>query len=191
MSELNHWTLQRIRSVISRLSQIENSVGDLLEPSAPLMSRMRSFSPSHDIARLERLNLSGKVSPPLGILQALAPYFWAGLLIEKHPEDEEALWWLTGFVARGEYFEIDLADRLDCEGLMTPLQSDEVRRASADAVLTRLPLPMTPPPPDTFAYVMTPRPGLSYIWFSASPPLFSEQFMRKTLDLIHDAIETP
>lgn len=186
------WTLRHIRGVMEKLEQFEHSVSGLLDDNkaqAAQLERMRSFAARTDLTLVDSLldddHIPAAQIPTL-VLRKLAPYFDSELLLER-PIDPNASWTLTAFCTRGEYFYLDITERINVDHLVQALGPNQVLKASAESMLAELPVPFTHTSRSALAFLLMPNPTTAYILISDIPELWREDHVRRSLRLINDA----
>ena len=159
---IRRWSLERLQFL---LAHIEDFIDD---EEKELKERARGFSPEIGMDKIERLVDfdPGNAHLPLLVLERMAPFFDAGLLLQRGPAAENAGWWVTDLIWRGNVFHLEIKDQIQASSLipeMTPLQ---VNRASASDILARLKLPALTPAKDATALLLKPTPSIAYVLIS-------------------------
>src|SRR6185503_4317594 len=104
---IGRWSLDRIRFL---LGHIEGFIDD---EQKDIHQRAGHFTPADGLDKIEKLvdgDLTG-VDVPARVLERLAVFFEAGLLIQRSPNVDSENWWVTDLFWRGTMFHVDLKDQ--------------------------------------------------------------------------------
>lgn len=184
------WTLHRLRGLVERFEHLEESMAELLDNDdlATRLEHMRSFAPSSDFENVVALMDPSASRPedlPFLVLQRLSPYFEGGLLAQR--SDPTADWMLTALISRGQHFALSPSERPTLSQLIQPLQPQQVLMAPATALVGEIPVRLPSWSTTAKAFLLMPTPVTSYILISDIPPLWREDHVRRTLNLVNRA----
>lgn len=188
--KLTRWSLERVRFLLSQLEGfIEDSptAGDEKKKLEERRERTRQFVAAGDLDKIERLVDVDPSAPGLAthVLNALAGYFEAGILLQRGPAHDTANWWGTDLFWRGNLFHLELQDQVLANGLvpeMTPLQ---VHRAPAGKMLATLKLDFLSPGVQGEAFLLRPTPTLAYILITNLAAPWSQDHLMHTQRLLN------
>lgn len=159
---LSQWSLEQVEFLLSHVEKfVEDDVQTLRE-------KVKNFVPQTGLENIQRLVEvpPGDARMPRLVLESLAPFFDAGLLLQRGPSDESSNWWVTDFIWRGQAFNLDLKDQVRALQLVPEITPLQIHHASAKKVLEQLNMQFLPLPNETEAYLLRPTPTLAYILFS-------------------------
>jgi hypothetical protein len=161
--KLSRWSLERVKFLLAHIEGfIEN------DDDKNLIQRAREFTPATDLTTVQSLVEANPSDPrlPTLVLEALAPFFESGLLLQRSPAADSSHWWATDLFWRGNTFHLELADQVRANHLvpeMTPLQ---VHRSPAAKMLDALKLQFLAQKNDADAYLLRPTPTVAYVLMS-------------------------
>lgn len=126
---------------------------------------------------------------PAGVLQRLAPFFEAALLMQRAPS-VNGDWWLTHLNWHGRSYTLSLQEQVRSSAIIpahiTPTQ---VQRAAAIPVLEKLNMKFLagPDPAHVDAFLIKPTPALAYLFVSRVAAPWAEDHMREAHRLVNKA----
>lgn len=176
---LTRWSLERVKFL---LSHIENFVED-----GDLRERALQFVSQTGLDKIESLLDGSPTDPnlPMRILDRLAPFFEAGLLLKRAPSSERESWWVTDLVWRGMVFHLELPDQVEAKGLVPELTPLQVHRAAAEKILSTLNLPFLLKNPQAQGYLLKPTPTVAFVFFTPLADHWAEGHLTEAQRLIN------
>lgn len=160
--KISRWSLDRVRFL---LGHIEGFIDD---DTKALRQRAGEFSSQTGLDKIESLLISdpGHADLPIQVMDRLAPFFEAGMLIKRGPSSERENWWVTDLNWRGMTFHLELQDQIETKGLIPELTPLQVHKASASKILSLVNLPYLVKNPDADGYLLRPTPSVAYVFFT-------------------------
>jgi hypothetical protein len=157
--KLSRWSLDRLQFLLSHVE------GFIEDGDKEVRERARQFTPASDIADIKSLVEGDPLDShlPGQVLEAISPFFDAGLLVQRSPVAGTEHWWCTDLFWRGNTFHLELADQTRADRLvpeMTPLQ---VHKAPAAKTLNTLKLGFLAAGLDADAYLLRPTPTVAFV----------------------------
>ncbi len=154
--------VERVKFLLSHIeSLIEDNGGEVRE----LKERASIFQAATGLDGIETLCELEPSDPqlPAFLLERLAGFFDAGLLLQRGPSVEAANWWVTDLFWRGSAFHLDLNDQVQGNRLVPEVPPLQVQRASALKTLATVNLQFLAPHGDADAYLIKPTPTIAYV----------------------------
>lgn len=163
--KVGRWSLQRVQFL---LSHIEDFIDD---ESEELRQRAKQFTVQTDLDKIERLVEIDPNDPelPLRLIERLAVFFNAGLLLQRGFSPEDSNWWVTDLFWRGNTFHLDLNDQVRANPLIPDLTPLQVTKAPAHSILKTIGMEFLATTEDTQAYLLKPTPGVALLLLSDLP----------------------
>lgn len=163
--KVGRWSLQRVQLL---LSHIETFIDD---ESEELRQRAKQFRGQTGLDKIERLIEADPSDPdlPLRLIERLAVFFDAGILIQRGFSPEDGNWWVTDLFWRGNTFHLDLNDQVRANALIPDLTPLQVNKAQAKSILKSISMEFLAPSDDTQAYLLKPTPGVALLLLSDLP----------------------
>lgn len=183
--QISRWSLDRVQFL---LSHIEGFIED--DEDRDLRERAKAFNAS-DFKGIESLvEIPVDASPtdprvPQQVLEALSPFFEAGVLLQKSPSAEASHWWGTDLFWRGNTFHLEINDQVRADHLvpeMTPLQ---VNKAPAHKTLSALKLQFLAQRPDGDAFILRPTPSVAFVLITNLGKPWNEDHLLRAQQLIN------
>jgi hypothetical protein len=183
--KLSRWSLERVRFL---LAHIESFVDDQ-DGDRELRERARAFVAQTGLEGIESLleNEPGDPRLPLLLLQRLAPFFDAGLLLQRglSADDGDGNWWMTDLFWRGSTFHLELNDQVRANTLVPEITPLQVRRAPATKILSALNMDFLRTPGGSDGYLLRPAPGVCFVLFSDLAPPWAADHLAHAHRLIN------
>src|SRR5262245_7665651 len=112
--KLRHWSLNRVQYL---LAHIEGFVDD---EDRDLSEQAKLFTSQTGLDKVQSLTegLPNEEHLPARVLERLAPFFEAGLLIQRATSPDKENWWLTDIFWRGITFHLELNDQVKANNLV-------------------------------------------------------------------------
>lgn len=176
-----HWSLERVRFL---LSHIENFVED---DSADLREKARQFSAQTGLDKVQRLVEAEPSEPGLPglVLDRLAPFFEAGLLLQRGMNSESSNWWVTDIFWRGITFHLEMKDQVRATGLVPEITPLQVHRAPTEKILSQLKMNFLLPKHESDGYLLRPTPTVAYVLFSTLAAPWANEHLGQAHTLVN------
>ena len=158
LEKIRRWSLDRVQFML-------NHIGDFIDDEEKeLRERARNFVPQTGLDKIESLGLGDPMDPalPVRMLERLAPFFDAGLLLQRGL-NEESNWWATDLFLRGNTFHLEVKDQARATGMLPELTPAQVQRTPAQPLLNRLNMSFLSPASDAQSFLFKPTENVAYL----------------------------
>jgi hypothetical protein len=178
---IRKWSLEKVQFIFEHVEDfIENDTKEIREAA-------KSFEARRDLDGVQSLVEGDPSHPRMAqmVFERLSLYFDVGLLIQKGPGGENANWWVTDCLWKGNVFHLEMKDQIAAAAVipeMTPLQ---VHRADAKKVFKALGLEFFLKDIDGEAYLVRPTPHTAYLLVSQLPKPWSASHLETAHRLIN------
>lgn len=178
---IGRWSLERVRFLLGHL---EDFIDD---ESKTLRQRAKEFNSLGGLDKIESLlnSMPSDSELPTRIMDRLAPFFEAGLLLKRGPSSESQNWWVTDLNWRGITFHLELQDQIQAPGLVPELTPLQIHRAPAANVLASLNLPLLIQNPEATAYLIRPTPTVAFVFFTPMADHWAQDHLAHAQRLIN------
>lgn len=182
-TKVGRWSLDRVQFL---LSHIENFIDD---ESEELRQKAKQFVAQTGLDQIERLIETDPNDPelPRHLLERLATFFDAGVLIQRGLSPENGNWWITDIFSRGNIFHLELNDQIRANNLIPDLTPLQVNKAQAKTVLKSMALDFLATSDETMAYMLKPTPGVALVLLSNLPAPWAVSHIEQAHKLVNKA----
>lgn len=181
--KMGRWSLDRVQFL---LSHIENFIDD---ESEELRQKAKQFVAQTGLDKIERLIETDPNDPelPRHLLERLATFFDAGVLIQRGLSPENGNWWVTDIFSRGNIFHLELNDQIRANSLIPDLTPLQVNKAQAKTILKTINMDFLAADLETMAYMLKPTPGVALVLLSNLPAPWAASHMEHAHKLVNKA----